>query len=158
MRIGWSILTAAAATALPVLPHAASAQAPAALTGQVTSAKEGVGSVLELRMETTEPAKGNTAGDGVRHPSYGILGGRDGLPHRYRMVTRGSARELKTKEIGIPVLPGAVFLIDSAGGGGYGDPRRRDAEARAADARNGLVNGNGKNGRRSARTNGRKAR
>ncbi len=28
----------------------------------------GVGSVLELRMETTEPALGNTAGDGVRYP------------------------------------------------------------------------------------------
>src|SRR4029450_3333489 len=46
----------------------------------------GVGSVLELRMETTEPAKGNTAGDGVRHPSYGILGGKDGLPHRHVLV------------------------------------------------------------------------
>ena len=119
----------------------------------------GVGSVLELRMETTEPAKGNTAGDGVRHPSYGILGGRDGLPHRYRMIARRATRELKTKEIGIPILPGTVFLIDSAGGGGYGDPRRRDAAARAADARNGLVNGNGKNGRRpAAAARGRKAR
>ncbi len=41
MRIGWSNITAAAATALLVLPHAARAQAPAALTGQVSSAKEG---------------------------------------------------------------------------------------------------------------------
>ncbi len=119
----------------------------------------GVGSVLELRMETTEPAKGNTAGDGVRHPSYGILGGRDGLPHRYRMITRGATRVLKTKEIGIPILPGAVFLIDSAGGGGYGDPRQRDAAARAADARNGFVTGrNGKNGRRPTAARGRKTR
>src|ERR1700722_3830548 len=39
MRIGWSIITAAAA--LSVLPYAASAQAPAALAGQVSSAKEG---------------------------------------------------------------------------------------------------------------------
>jgi N-methylhydantoinase B len=116
----------------------------------------GVGSVLELRMETTEPAKGNTAGDGVRHPSYGILGGRDGLPHRYRMVSRGATRELKTKEIGIPILPGTVFLIDSAGGGGYGDPRRRDAAARAADRQNGLVNG--KNGRRPGVARARKSR
>src|SRR5438552_17859839 len=29
----------------------------------------GLGSELTLRMETTELAKGNTAGDGVRHPS-----------------------------------------------------------------------------------------
>ena len=99
----------------------------------------GVGSVLELHMETTEPAKGNTAGDGVRHPSYGILGGRDGLPHRYRMVAGGRTRVLKTKEVGIPIPPGAVFYIDSAGGGGYGDPRERDPEARRSDLVNGFV-------------------
>ncbi len=42
MRTGWSTITAAAATALPlILSLAAYAQAPAALTGQVSSAKEG---------------------------------------------------------------------------------------------------------------------
>ena len=41
MRIGWSLTTAAAAAALFVWSHAARAQAPAALAGQVTSAKEG---------------------------------------------------------------------------------------------------------------------
>jgi N-methylhydantoinase B len=99
----------------------------------------GVGSVLELRMETTEPARGNTAGDGARHPSYGILGGHDGLPHHYRMRDDGRIRVLKTKEMGIPIPPGAVFLVESAGGGGYGDPRRRDPAARAADLDNGFV-------------------
>jgi hypothetical protein len=33
---------------------------------------------LRLRLEIDEPAVGNTAGDGVRHPSYGILGGKAG--------------------------------------------------------------------------------
>src|SRR5207244_1137163 len=47
----------------------------------------GVGSVLELRMETTEPARGNTAGGGVRHPSHGLLGRRDRLPPRYLLAT-----------------------------------------------------------------------
>ena len=106
----------------------------------------GAGSVLTLRMETTEPAKGNTAGDGVRHPSYGILGGKDGLPHRYVMVARGKRRVLKTKEVGIPIPPGAVFDIVSAGGGGWGKPSRRDPAARAADVENGFVtrrNGSG---------------
>jgi virginiamycin B lyase len=41
MRIGWSITPAATAAALFVLPLAAQAQAPAALTGQVSSVKEG---------------------------------------------------------------------------------------------------------------------
>src|SRR5258707_14359156 len=40
MRIGWSTITAATAAALFVLPLAAHAQAPAALAGPVSSAKE----------------------------------------------------------------------------------------------------------------------
>src|SRR5438094_548028 len=52
----------------------------------------GVGSVLRLRVDTTEDGVANTAGDGTRHPSYGILGGADGLPHRYRLLPRGGAR------------------------------------------------------------------
>src|SRR5439155_1297286 len=77
----------------------------------------GVGSVLRLRVDTTEDGVANTAGDGTRHPSYGILGGADGLPHRYRLLSRGRApRTLKTKEVGIPVRPGDVFFVESAGG------------------------------------------
>lgn len=99
----------------------------------------GAGSVLRLRVETTEPAVANTAGDGTRHPSYGVLGGEDGLPHRYRLLEGDRERVLKTKETGIPVPPGAVFLVESAGGGGYGPPAARSAQARQSDLDNGFV-------------------
>jgi len=99
----------------------------------------GPGSVLELAMEVSEPALANTAGDGARHGACGLEGGKDGLPHRYRLRSGGSDRMLKTKEVGIPVQPGDVFFIESAGGGGWGDPRRRTPEARAADLDNGFV-------------------
>jgi len=39
----------------------------------------------------------------------------------------------------VPVMPGDVFLVESAGGGGYGPPARRLASARASDVANGLV-------------------
>ncbi len=110
----------------------------------------GAGSVLEMRMETAGPAQANTAGDGTRHAPYGLLGGCDGLPHRYRLLSRGRARALKTKEVGIPVRPGDVFMIESSGGGGYGDPRGRDPGARAADLVNGFVTTKG-TARRSGR-------
>ncbi|WGY00370.1 hydantoinase B/oxoprolinase family protein [Nocardioides sp. QY071] len=99
----------------------------------------GAGTVLRLKMETTAAAVANTAGDGVRHPSYGIAGGHDGLPHRYRLLADGEERVLRTKEVDIEVPAGATFLIESAGGGGYGSPGQRDAEARAEDLRNGFV-------------------
>jgi N-methylhydantoinase B len=98
-------------------------------------------------METTEPALGNTAGDGVRYSAYGVLGGKDGLPHRYRLLSRGKTRVLKTKEVGIPIPPGAVFLVESMGGGGYGPPARRSPEARAADRVNGFVSEKPRRGR-----------
>ena len=100
----------------------------------------GVGSVLELHVEIAEPARANTAGDGTRHAPYGILGGKDGLPHRYRLRSRGRRdRVLRTKEVGVVVRPGDVFLVESGGGGGYGDPRRRTPEARAYDREDGFV-------------------
>ncbi|HYM09225.1 MAG TPA: hydantoinase B/oxoprolinase family protein, partial [Bryobacterales bacterium] len=99
----------------------------------------GVGSVLELAMEITEPARANTAGDGTRHGACGLAGGKDGLPHRYRLRSRGRLRVLKTKEVGIPVRPGDVFFIESGGGGGWGDSKLRTKEARAADVESGFV-------------------
>jgi N-methylhydantoinase B len=100
----------------------------------------GVGAELRLRVDIEEPAVANTAGDGIRHAPYGLLGGRDGLPHRYRLQSRGRpSRVLKTKEVGIPVRRGDVFLIESSGGGGYGRPSKRAPAARARDRENGFV-------------------
>jgi N-methylhydantoinase B len=99
----------------------------------------GAGSVLRLRVDTARPGVANTAGDGTRHGSFGILGGLDGEPHRYRLLSGGTERELLTKEVDIPVLPGDVFLVEASGGGGYGPPERRTAEARASDLANGFV-------------------
>lgn len=101
----------------------------------------GTGAVLRLRMETDEPSVANTAGDGVRHGPYGILGGKDGLPHRYRLISGRSERFLKTKEVGIAVKPGDLFLIESGGGGGYGPPSDRDREAITDDRQNGYTSG-----------------
>src|SRR5206468_954666 len=100
----------------------------------------GVGAVLRLRVDITEPAVANTAGDGVRHAPYGLLGGQDGLPHRYRLQSRGRpVRVLKTKEVGIAVRKGDVFLVESSGGGGYGLPSKRAKAARESDRLNGFV-------------------
>jgi N-methylhydantoinase B len=111
----------------------------------------GVGAELAMRVEITGPAVANTAGDGVRHAPYGLFGGRDGAVHRYRLVSRNRTRVLRTKEVGIPVRPGDVFLIESSGGGGYGPPPRRDRTARAADLTDGFVTGSAPRPRRKRR-------
>jgi N-methylhydantoinase B len=100
----------------------------------------GLGVDLDLVVETAKPARGNTAGDGARHGACGMLGGEDGLPHDYRLLSKGKPeRVLKTKEVGIIISPGDTLQVRSGGGGGWGDPARRSADAQARDIAHGLV-------------------
>jgi N-methylhydantoinase B len=100
----------------------------------------GLGVSLDLVIETAKPALANTAGDGARHGACGMLGGEDGAPHQYRLTSPGRApRELRTKEVGIQVLPGDCFEVRSAGGGGWGLPAERLQEARRRDVEQGLT-------------------
>lgn len=100
----------------------------------------GVGVALDLEVQTAKPALANTAGDGTRHASFGIRGGEDGQPHLYKLVSEGKEpRTLRTKEVGIFVQPGDVFEVRSGGGGGWGAPDERAAEAHAMDEVLGFV-------------------
>jgi len=91
----------------------------------------GLGSSMDLVVEV--PAYAHTAGEGAKHGSAGMLGGKDGAPHDYRIVSGGSSRALKTKEFGIGIAAGDRLEIRSSGGGGWGPPERRSAEARQRD-------------------------
>jgi N-methylhydantoinase B len=100
----------------------------------------GLGVSLDLVFEIEKPALGNTAGDGARHGSCGLLGGKDGKPHHYRLLSAGRPpRVLRTKEVGIEIRPGDCLEVRSAGGGGWGPPEKRSPEARKRDLAQGLV-------------------
>jgi N-methylhydantoinase B len=100
----------------------------------------GMGCDLELIVETEGAAVANTAGDGTRHGSRGLAGGLDSAPHHYVLRSGGKPdRELRTKETGIALSPGDRIVVQSAGGGGWGDPSRRDQAMRDEDRRNGVV-------------------
>jgi len=100
----------------------------------------GLGVSLDLVLEIEKPARGNTAGDGARHGPCGMLGGKDGEPHHYRLISEGrEPRVLRTKEVGIELRPGDCLEIRSSGGGGWGPPSKRSAEARRRDAEQDLT-------------------
>lgn len=100
----------------------------------------GLGVALDLVVETAKPALANTAGDGVRHGACGMLGGEDGAPHHYRLISANRPpRVLRTKEVGIEIQPGDYFEVRSSGGGGWGPPAQRRPEARQRDVKQGLV-------------------
>jgi N-methylhydantoinase B len=75
----------------------------------------------------------------TRFPPQGLAGGRPGARARF-VVRLGSKQELETKASArVEMAAGERFLLQSAGGGGYGDPRRRDADALARDVAEGYV-------------------
>jgi N-methylhydantoinase B len=100
----------------------------------------GPGGIAEIVVETAEPAIGNTAGDGVRYGACGILEGRDGVPHRYTLYSEGRPpRPIKTKEVGLVINPNDVLVLESGGGGGWGDPAERDPAAATGDIEDGFI-------------------
>ena len=102
----------------------------------------GTGVDLELKVETDAPVVANVAGEGVRHGARGMLGGADGAPHRYALLAPGEAEVLLASKIeGLAVPAGSTFLVQSGGGGGWGPPGERDANARGRDVENGFVTG-----------------
>ncbi len=78
--------------------------------------------------------------EGQKRPTWGVLRGGGGAPARL-VRNPGTAREsrLPGKGSHIPLRRGEVLSLRSPGGGGLGDPRRRDPERIAADLANGKI-------------------
>jgi N-methylhydantoinase B len=109
-------------------------------SGGLGQHRGGLGVALDLVVQTRGPAIANTAGDGVRHGACGMLGGEDGAPHAYRLLSEGLPRRaLKTKETGIQIRPGDTLEIRSGGGGGWGPAGKRSSDAQMKDRDAGLV-------------------
>lgn len=97
----------------------------------------GMGSSMDLRVEV--PGIAHTAGEGARHGSAGMVGGSDGLPHDYRLLSGQDVRVLRTKEFGVRIGAGDLLQVRSGGGGGWGSPVKRAPAARDRDAADELV-------------------
>ncbi|GAA2207576.1 hydantoinase B/oxoprolinase family protein [Nonomuraea monospora] len=72
-------------------------------------------------------------------PAWGLAGGSAGAPPRVTLNpgARGEREVLKVNAL--PVKAGDVLRCESGGGGGYGPPERRAAEATAADLAQGMI-------------------
>ncbi len=72
----------------------------------------------------------------------GACGGGDGAPGKHTLLREGSRTALPAKTT-LELFPGDEFVVQTPGGGGYGDPALRDASARRRDAANGLAASDG---------------
>jgi N-methylhydantoinase B len=77
-------------------------------------------------------------------PPFGVCGGAAGEANRFRVRRNGEIIEpspLPGKVGGFPLLVDDVVLIDTSGGGGFGDPLEREPERVIADVGEGYVSG-----------------
>jgi N-methylhydantoinase B len=75
-------------------------------------------------------------------PPFGVSGGAAGATNRFwvrRNGQRAQSSPLPGKVSGFPLELGDVLLMESSGGGGFGDPLERDPERVAADLGEGYV-------------------
>jgi N-methylhydantoinase B len=76
--------------------------------------------------------------DRRKFPPYGLAGGGDALPFRITLNPGPGEREIGGKET-LVLKQGDLVVIETCGGGGFGPPERRPAEARERDRREGYV-------------------
>jgi N-methylhydantoinase B len=94
----------------------------------------GLGQTVELRNDTGNILTMLGMGNRTMFPSKGFFGGKDAALRVH--AVDGKTVHAKGR---IEVAPGAHITITEAGGGGFGDPKARDAAAVASDVAEGLV-------------------
>ena len=77
--------------------------------------------------------------DRVRLGCYGVAGGKAGEPFGVTTDIYGHAKRLTGLVDGEPLKAGQVMRVRTTGGGGWGDPLKRDAQAVCADVEHGKV-------------------
>jgi len=100
----------------------------------------GLGSSYEFEL-TCDGAESFFVGERAVVPPYGILGGKPGAPTTltYHLAAGDFEPPLKSKAEHILMRRGDRVTVQTPGGGGYGDPGRRDPERDAFDRLLGYV-------------------
>jgi N-methylhydantoinase B len=96
---------------------------------------------LSFRREyvVDQPATILYRGDKARFPARGAAGGEDGRRSRFLVDPDKPDQKEMPANCRVELKPGQSFRVEAAGGGGYGDPARRDPAARARDIEDGYV-------------------
>lgn len=99
----------------------------------------GFGTIREFRV--LNPTGGFllvSIGRSVQRP-WGVAGGHEGTSNFYEVV-RGDGEVLRGGRVtGLPLAAGDLVRVVTGNGGGWGDPRQREAELVTADVRDGYI-------------------
>jgi N-methylhydantoinase B len=95
----------------------------------------GLGQEIVVEVVSSEPVRLSLLSDRQQHAAQGLHGGHPGALVEIALAD-GSRPHPKSRGT---LKPGDRLVLRFAGGGGYGDPRRRDRQAVRDDVRNGYV-------------------
>lgn len=109
-------------------------------SGGAGTTRGGLSMQRQLRVLAPE-ATYSLLSDGAIVPAFGVLGGHSGLPVGAWTERGGDVASFATPgKVGGHLVPeGTSVIIRSAGGGGYGDPLKRDPVLVAADLQEGYI-------------------
>jgi N-methylhydantoinase B len=97
----------------------------------------GVETMFEIGSDDTQLV---TFGDGDFEPAFGLFGGGDGSLNFIRLTyPDGTTITPRNKDLIAGVPRGTIYHQQAGGGGGYGDPGKRDRAKLAEEIRDGLI-------------------
>ena len=96
---------------------------------------------LTLRVRAVAPMRTNVHIERTKCPPWGLDGGGEALPNGVHLErTDGASFSSGNGKLDSePMKPGDVLVIESGGGGGYGNPHDRPRPTVADDVRNGYI-------------------
>jgi N-methylhydantoinase B len=97
----------------------------------------GVETIFKIGSDDTQLV---TFGDGDFEPAFGLFGGGEGGLNFIRLhYPDGQTVVPKNKDLITGVPLGTTYHQVASGGGGYGDPKKRDRKLLAEEIRNGVI-------------------
>jgi N-methylhydantoinase B len=94
----------------------------------------GLAAELIVRSEASEAITMGVRLDRLQHPAQGVAGGAAGTPSSVQV----NSKPVHPKRT-LQLMPGEVYSVSCAGGGGYGDPTERDPATVLKDVQGGYV-------------------
>ncbi|WP_212751912.1 hydantoinase B/oxoprolinase family protein [Roseovarius arcticus] len=95
---------------------------------------------ISYEIEVWADTQHSLRGEGSRKPSgFGVAEGLDGAKGEFHVFELDSGDEIASPQYGIQNLGPKRITIESSGGGGWGDPLKRDRLAVMRDVRDGIV-------------------
>jgi N-methylhydantoinase B len=94
---------------------------------------------VELAYRALQSASANVNCERTKDPPWGLNGGKPGMVNAATLIRADGSEQSLLKATSLPLEKDDVLVFLTAGGGGWGDPKKRDKKDIADDVRIGLV-------------------